>query len=267
MERLPVASGSFYPGNKEQLEDTLKALMDDTPEKQKALGVISPHAGYVYSGRVMGSVFSRIKLPDTVVILAPNHTGAGMPYSIWPDGSWRTPIGDTQIDKELVNEILDSCELIKKDKEAHVNEHSAEVILPFLQYKNPQVKIVVIVIRSRNFEDLRIIGKSIGNVLKKSKSEALVVASSDMTHFESQKSAKAKDQNAIKEIVALREKGLHEVVRNLDISMCGVSPVISMMVCSKERNAAKAELICYATSGDVTGDHDNVVGYAGVIVD
>jgi len=267
MDRLPIASGSFYPGNKEQLEDALKTLMDDSLEKQKAMGVISPHAGYIYSGPVMGSVFSRIEVPDTVVILAPNHTGGGTPYSIWPDGSWRTPIGDSHIDEELVNEMLDSCELIEKDKAAHINEHSAEVILPFLQYKNPQVKIVVIVIRSRNFEDLKIIGKSIGYVLNKTKPGALVVASSDMTHYESQKSAKAKDQNAIKEIVALREKGLHEVVRNLDISMCGVSPVISMMVCSKERNATKAELISYSTSGDVTGDHDNVVGYAGVIVE
>ena len=267
MDRLPIASGSFYPGNKEQLEDALKTLMDDSLEKQKAMGVISPHAGYIYSGPVMGSVFSRIEVPDTVVILAPNHTGGGTPYSIWPDGSWRTPIGDSHIDEELVNEMLDSCELIEKDKAAHINEHSAEVILPFLQYKNPQVKIVVIVIRSRNFEDLKIIGKSIGYVLNKTKPGALVVASSDMTHYESQKSAKAKDQNAIKEIVALREKGLHEVVRNLGISMCGVSPVISMMVCSKERNATKAELISYSTSGDVTGDHDNVVGYAGVIVE
>ncbi|MHC4267243.1 MAG: AmmeMemoRadiSam system protein B [Planctomycetota bacterium] len=267
MDRLPIASGSFYPGNKRQLEDTLKMLTVDSSVKQKALGVISPHAGYIYSGPVMGSVFSRIEVPDTVVILAPNHTGGGTPYSIWPDGSWRTPIGDSHIDEELVNEMLDSCELIEKDKAAHINEHSAEVILPFLQYKNPQVKIVVIVIRSRNFEDLKIIGKSIGYVLNKTKPGALVVASSDMTHYESQKSAKAKDQNAIKEIVALREKGLHEVVRNLDISMCGVSPVISMIVCSKERNATKAELISYSTSGDVTGDHDNVVGYAGVIVE
>ncbi len=266
MERLPIASGSFYPGDKVQLEEAIKALMDGSRVKQKALGLISPHAGYVYSGPVMGSVFSRIEVPGTVVILAPNHRGGGTPYSIWPDGSWRTPIGDTQVDEELVNEILNSCKLIQKDKAAHFNEHSAEVILPFLQYNNPQVKIVVILIRSRSFEDLRIIGKSIGDVIKKSRPGALVVASSDMTHYEPRKSAKAKDQSAINEIVALREERLHEVVRDLGISMCGVSPVISMMVCSKERNATKAELISYTTSGDVTGDYDSVVGYAGVIV-
>ena len=141
MDRLPIASGSFYPGNKEELVSALKTLMDDSLEKQKALGAISPHAGYIYSGGVMGSVFSRIDVPDTVVILAPNHTGSGAPYSIWPEGCWITPLGETSTDEELVNEILSSCELIEKNESAHTNEHSAEVILPFLQYSNPQVKI------------------------------------------------------------------------------------------------------------------------------
>ncbi len=267
MDRLPIASGSFYPGNKEELVSVLKTFMDDSLEKQKALGAISPHAGYIYSGNVMGSVFSRIEVPDTVLILAPNHTGSGVPYSIWPEGRWITPLGETPTDEELVNEILNSCELIEKNKPAHTNEHSAEVILPFLQYSNPQVKIAVIVIRSSNFEDLSTVGKSIGEVLNKIRPDTLVVASSDMTHYESQQSVNKKDKSAIAEIVAMREEGLHRVVRELDVSMCGVSPVISMMVCSKQRAATKAELIRYETSGDVTGDYDHVVGYAGVIVE
>lgn len=267
MYRSPIASGNFYPGNKEELEHVLKALMGAFPQRQKALGVISPHAGYVYSGRVMGSVFSRIEVPGTVVILAPNHTGRGTPFSVWPEGFWRTPLGDTSIDEELVNEILNTCGLLEKDKAAHQNEHSAEVILPFLQYRNPQVKIVVIVVRSGNYEELSIVGKSLGDVLKEIRPGALVVASSDMTHYESQQSADKKDKSAIAEIVALREEGLYRVVHALDISMCGVSPVISMMVCSKERDAATAELIKYETSGDTTGDYNQVVGYAGVIVE
>ncbi len=267
MYRLPIASGSFYPGRKEELENALKALMEDCSGRQKALGVISPHAGYVYAGRVMGSVFARIEIPGTVVILAPNHTGRGTPFSVWPEGSWRTPLGDTSIDEELVNEILETCELLEKDKAAHQNEHSAEVILPFLQYSNPQVKIVVIVVGSGNFEKLNIVGKSIADVLKKIRPDTLVVASSDMTHYESRQSADKKDKTAIAEIVALREEGLYRVVRELDVSMCGVSPVISMLVCSKERDAAKAELIKYETSGETTGDYKQVVGYAGVIVE
>jgi hypothetical protein len=267
MDRLPIASGSFYPGNKEELVCVLKALMGDSTKKQRALGAISPHAGYIYSGSVMGSVFSRINVPDTVLILAPNHTGSGNPYSIWPEGRWATPLGETPTDEELVNEIQNSCELIEKNETAHTNEHSAEVILPFLQYSNPQVKIAVIVIRSDNFKDLSTVGKSIGDVLKTIRPGALVVASSDMTHYEPQQSASKKDTSAITEIVALREEGLHRVVQELGVTMCGASPAISMMVCSKQREATKAELIRYETSGDVTGDYDHVVGYAGVIVE
>ncbi|MCP4253068.1 MAG: AmmeMemoRadiSam system protein B [Candidatus Scalindua sp.] len=267
MYRSPIASGSFYPGNEEELKSVLKTLMEDCPQRRKALGAISPHAGYIYSGRVMGSVFSRIEVPETVVILAPNHTGRGAPFSVWPEGVWRTPLGDTSIDEELVNELLNRCELLEKDTDAHQNEHSAEVILPFLQYINPRVKIVVIVVRSGNFENLCTLGKSIGNVIKENEPGALIVASSDMTHYESQQSADKKDKSAIAEIVALKEEGLYNVVREQGISMCGVSPVISMMVCSKERDATKAELTKYETSGEASGDYKQVVGYAGLIVE
>lgn len=266
MIRSPVVAGSFYPGSKEELITTLKTLVVEKTGKRKALGAISPHAGYIYSGRVMGSVFSSIEVPDTVVILAPNHTGYGEPYSLWPEGCWKTPLGETSIDEELASEILNSCNLLEKDKEAHLREHSAEVILPFLQYVNPQVKIVVIVIKMSNFKDLEIIGKSIGQVLKKTKVSTLVVASSDMTHYESQLSANEKDKSAITEIKALREEELYNIVRSLDITMCGICPVVSMIVCSKERGATKAELIKYETSGDITGDYEQVVGYAGMII-
>ena len=265
--RLPIGSGSFYPGSKEALRKELERLLGEKLERRKALGLISPHAGYVYSGRVMGSVFSRIDVPDTVLILAPNHTGLGAPYSIWPEGCWSTPLGDVRTDDELVHEILGSCDLIKEDKDAHSREHSAEVILPFLQYINPHVKIAVIVIRSKTYDDLKLIGKSIGAVLRKTQPDTLVIASSDMTHYETQQSANKKDTLAVTEILALREEGLYHVVHDLNITMCGIDPVISMLVCSKERMATKAELIRYETSGAVSGDYDNVVGYAGIIVE
>ena len=265
--RLPVVSGSFYPGSKEQLTAELKTLLGEELEKQKVLGAISPHAGYMYSGRVMGSVFSRIDVPDTVIILSPNHTGFGAPYSVWPEGCWETPLGKTSIDEELASKILNTCNLLEKDKEAHISEHSAEVILPFLQYINPQVKIVVIVIKSKNLDELKTIGKSIGKVLKTTRPSSLVVASSDMTHYESVQSANKKDKSAIAEIMDLDEEGLYKVVQDLNITMCGVYPAISMIVCSKERGAKKAELIRYETSGEVTGDYGHVVGYAGMIVE
>lgn len=277
MDRLPIVSGSFYPGIEEELVDSIKTYMGlsagsaktavDGTGNRNILGAMSPHAGYVYSGRVMGSVFSRIDVPDTVVVLAPNHTGRGSPFSVWPDGCWITPLGETSVDEELVDEILSSCELFEKDRAAHINEHSAEVILPFLQFNNPGVRIVVIVIMSDDFEDLRMIGRSIGSVLNATRPDALVVASSDMTHYESRQTAGRKDKSAIAEIVALREEGLYRVARELNVTMCGINPVISMMVCSKERAATKAELTMYETSGDVTGDYDRVVGYAGVIIE
>ncbi|MFQ5962725.1 MAG: AmmeMemoRadiSam system protein B [Candidatus Scalinduaceae bacterium] len=267
MIRPPVVSGSFYPGSKKDLLGALKTLIDDKIEKQKVLGAISPHAGYMYSGKVMGSVFSRIEIPDTVIILAPNHTGYGSPYSIWPEGCWETPLGETFMDQELITKILNSCELLEKDEEAHIREHSVEVLLPFLQYINPQVKIVVIVIKSSNFDDLKIIGKSIGVILRKIRTDSLVIASSDMTHYESQQSANKKDKSAIAEIIALREEELYNVVQKSNITMCGICPVISMIVCSKERGAKKAELTRYTTSGDITGDYEQVVGYAGMIVE
>lgn len=267
MVRLPAVSGSFYPGNREELIDTLKALIDDDLEKKKVFGAISPHAGYVYSGQVMGNVFSRIEVPDSVVILAPNHSGLGPPYSVWPEGCWKTPLGESPTDEELVDEFIESCDLLEKDTKAHSKEHSAEVILPFLQYLNPQVKIVVIVIRSNDLDDMKIIGRTIGQILNNLRTSALVVASSDMTHYESQQEANKKDMSAIAEITALKEEGLYNVVRESNITMCGAYPAIAMMVCSKERGATKAELVKYTTSGDVTKDYDQVVGYAGIIVE
>lgn len=266
MTRTPIVSGSFYPGNKDTLIKDLNKYLGDKRESQKALGVISPHAGYVYSGSVMGSVFSSIEIPDTIVILAPNHTGRGAMFSVWPGGGWKTPFGEVSIDNELVNELLGSCVFLEKDKKAHTQEHSAEVILPFLQYLNPNIKIAVIVFKQGTIADLMNIGKSIGQVLNKIRPSTLVVASSDMTHYEDHQSASNKDKSAIDEILELKEEGLYNIVKQLNITMCGVHPAISMISCSKERGATKAHLTRYTTSGDVSGDYNHVVGYAGIII-
>ncbi|MCP5005540.1 MAG: AmmeMemoRadiSam system protein B [Planctomycetes bacterium] len=265
--RLPVVSGSFYPGSKAALIEEMERLLDEKTERKKVLGLISPHAGYTYSGRVMGSVFSAVDVPDTVVILAPNHTGVGSPFSIWSHGNWRTPLGEVLTDEELVQEVTGSCNFLKVNKEAHLREHSAEVVLPFLQYLNPRAKIIVVVISSKNCEDLIVFGQSLGSVLVRIRKDALVIASSDMTHYENQQSATRKDALAISEIVALKEADLYRVVQEHNITMCGSGPVISMLACSKERVATNAELIRYETSGVVSGDYDSVVGYAGIIVE
>ena len=266
MIRRPAVAGSFYSGDANQLTSDIEGFVIRDCEKQAVLGIVSPHAGYVYSGRVAGNLYSRIKIPDTVVILAPNHTGYGVPYSIWPGGLWRTPLGDVGVNEKVVDDLVHVCDLVEKDQEAHLYEHAAEVQIPFLQYFNPDVKIVVMVISSRNIVDLKNIGKSLSQVLQKLCPDALVVASSDMTHHESQASANRKDKIAIDEMLALNEDHLYNKVHAMHITMCGIYPAVVMLVCSKERGAKKAELVRYETSGDITGDYDHVVGYAGIMV-
>lgn len=266
MIRRPAVAGSFYSGDTAQLRGNIEDYIIKTCKKHPVLGIVSPHAGYLYSGLVAGNLYSRIKIPDTVVILAPNHTGYGATYSIWPDGMWRTPLGDVEVDEKVVDELAHVCPLVEKDQEAHLYEHAAEVQIPFIQYFNPNVKIVVMVISAGNIADLKNIGKCLSQVLQKLRPDALVVASSDMTHYESQASASRKDRIAIDEILSLDEDALYRKVSDMHITMCGIYPTIAMLVCSKERGAKKAELVRYQTSGDVSGDYDKVVGYAGIVV-
>lgn len=266
MIRQPAVAGSFYSGDAVQLKSNIEDFVVRDCHKQAVFGIVSPHAGYMYSGRVAGNLYSRIKVPDTVVILAPNHTGCGVRYSVWPSGLWRTPLGDVKVDEEVVNELVHVCNFVEKDQEAHLYEHAAEVQIPFIQYFNPQSKIVVMVISSRDIVDLKTIGKHLSHVLKRLRPDALVVASSDMTHHESQSSANRKDKIAIDEILALNEDTLYSKVHSMHITMCGIYPTVIMLVCSKERGAKQGELVRYETSGDITGDYDQVVGYAGIMI-
>jgi AmmeMemoRadiSam system protein B len=266
MIRHPVVAGSFYSGDAIQLRNDMKNYIIQDCEKQNALGVLSPHAGYAYSGCVAGNLYSRVKIPGVAVILSPNHTGRGVPYSVYPAGVWRTPLGDVSVDEDVVNNLVHVCSFVEKDQDAHLYEHAAEVQIPFMQFFNPQIKIVVIVLSSGNMEELKEIGKSLSLVLQNVCPDALVVASSDMTHYEPQASANIKDKIAIDEILALNEDNLYGKVRDMHITMCGIYPAITMLVCSKERGAKKAELVRYETSGDTSGDYSQVVGYAGIIL-
>lgn len=264
--RPPAVAGSFYPGSAHQLQAEIEGYTTVVTEKRSALGVVSPHAGYRYSGRVAGELYSQITIPDTVVIIAPNHTGNGVPYALWPGGPWQTPLGNVETNDEVVEELVHNCEILDKDRDAHLGEHAAEVQIPFLQHFNPLVKIVVLTISSQNLSDLRYIGTSLSQVLQRMAPQALVVASSDMTHYESQESVSKKDKIAINEILSLNEDALCSKAHSLGITMCGVFPTFIMMVCSKRRGAKKAELVRYETSGDISGDYRSVVGYAGIII-
>ena len=266
MIREPVVAGQFYPASPKELRAMIRSLVDEKAAKKEVIGIVSPHAGYPYSGPVAGAVLSRIKFKDTFVILGPSHTGRGKPFSIMTEGKWRTPLGEVEIDSELGKRILDGSSHLQEDALAHQYEHSIEVQLPFLQYFKPDVRIVPIVLAHATPEIYKTIGKEIAQAVKESKREVVLMASSDMTHYEPQELAKQKDNEAIKAMLDLDEDGLLKRVEEMNISMCGYAPVVALIAAAKELGAKSAELVKYQTSGDTTGDYSSVVGYAGIIV-
>ena len=223
-----------------------------------------PHAGYVYSGGVAGAAFAKIELPQRFIILCPNHTGRGAPLSITSRGSWQTPLGPVPIDEELAETLKRHFPLLHEDAEAHRTEHAIEVELPFLQALRPEFSFVPIALGVGQFRVLSDLGEAIAAAVQQER--VLIIASSDMNHYESDSITWVKDHQAIERILALDAAGLHEVVMRERISMCGFGPAIAMLTAAKRLGATTAELIKYATSGDVSGDRDMVVGYAGIVV-
>jgi len=266
MIRKPVVAGQFYPQTEASLRKMLSGLIEPVSEKQDAIGVVMPHAGYVYSGVVAGATISKVELKKTVIILGTNHTGAGERFSIMTDGSWMTPMGEVKIDTEIAKSILKECPLLKEDTLAHMYEHSIEVELPFLQYLKSDIKIVPIVISQAKLSEYQKLGQDLANGFKKVGRPGLFMASTDMTHYESKESAEEKDRLAINAILELDEEKLSKVVKEKDISMCGVSPTCALLAVCKNLGAKKAGLVKYQTSGDTSGDYSSVVGYAGMII-
>ncbi|HUV75326.1 MAG TPA: AmmeMemoRadiSam system protein B [Dehalococcoidales bacterium] len=266
MIRQPVVAGQFYPASASQLRALIEMMVNEKAEKQEVIGLVSPHAGYPYSGPVAGAVFSRIEFKDTFIIMGPNHTGRGKPLSIMTQGTWETPLGNVKIDSELARQILDGSSYLQEDEAAHQHEHSIEVQLPFLQYFKPDIRIVPIILSFASGEAYKEIGRDIARAVKELKREVVLVASSDMTHYEPQEVAQQKDAQAIDAILALDEDELLKRVEELDISMCGYAPAVSLIAAARELGAKSAELVKYQTSGDTTGDYSAVVGYAGIII-
>ncbi len=266
MDREAVVAGQFYPDSEGALEKQIKGFIDEEAEKEEVLGVVSPHAGYIYSGKVAGAVYSRIRPAETFILLGPNHTGRGRPFSIMTAGRWKTPLGSVEVDSDMAGEIFSGSRHLEEDEKAHRYEHSLEVQLPFLQYLKKDFHFVPIVLSQGNLGIYRDIGKAIARAVNSQGRKTIIIASSDMTHYESGKSAEKKDKEAIKAILDLNEEQLLEKVRELDISMCGYAPVATTLAACKELGAKEAELIQYMTSGDVSGDYSAVVGYAGIII-
>jgi AmmeMemoRadiSam system protein B len=266
--RLPAVAGQFYPGSNKELKNQISSFADWKKEKSDIVACMLPHAGYMYSGAVAASVVSGLNIKENIVILGPNHTGCGPTFSLMSEGSWQTPLGEIEINNALAKVLLDKSKLIKEDNLAHLYEHSIEVQLPFLQFQNNNFKIVPLVIGPADLKDYQEVGRAIAHTIEeaKLKDSSLIIASSDMTHYEAQKSAKEKDTLAIEAILELDEMKLWQNVHKFDISMCGYAPAIIMLTAAKILGAKKASLIQYQTSGDVTGDFSSVVGYAGITV-
>jgi MEMO1 family protein len=266
MIRQAAVAGQFYPSWPKELKETIDYMVDKDATKVDAIGVISPHAGYIYSGPVAGAVFSRIKFKDTFILIGPNHRGLGKPFSIMTEGSWKTPLGEVEINSEIAKAILKEGSGLEEDSLAHRYEHSLEVQVPFLQYFKPNVMIVPIMLSQGSVSTYENIGRAVAAVLKKPGNEAIIVASSDMTHYEPHQKAKEKDNKAIEAILDLDAGELVNRITQYSITMCGYAPVISLITAAKEMGAKKAELVKYQTSGDTSGDFSSVVGYAGIVI-
>lgn len=266
MIRQPAVAGQFYTADTQKLRLELKNLVTSVTPKEKVAGIIAPHAGYVYSGAVAGAVYGRIEIPQNVIVLGPNHHGIGSRAALYPEGEWLTPLGTVSINRTLAELIKKHSSHVEDDFAAHHYEHSLEVQVPFLQYLRPDVTIVPLCLGFNDFPGCSIIGKGIALAIKEFGREVLIVASSDMTHYESADEAKKKDDLAIGEVLALNPAGLIKVCRDRNITMCGVIPAATMLVAAMELGAKQARLIRYATSGDVTGDRRQVVAYAALTI-
>lgn len=264
--RPAAVAGQFYPKEPDALRSDVKSRIEENGDALRCLGIVSPHAGFKYSGNVAGAVYSRLAVPETVILLGPNHTGLGAGIALSPHAAWATPLGTVPVDKEFTEVFREVFPWAEESEEAHRREHSLETQLPFLQCVRPDVRIVPIVMKRMRAQDCRVLGLALAKAIRNSGKDVLIVASSDMTHFESQESAAEKDRMAIERIKALDPEGLDDVVRGYNISMCGVNPTTAMLVAAGELGAEEGRLVRYSNSGKVTGDYSHVVAYAGLIV-
>lgn len=264
--RPPAVAGRFYPAEAQALAGQVEGLVLPAHEKLSARGCVVPHAGYMYSGHVAGAVYGALRLPSRYILLGPRHFPQGQPLAILSEGSWSTPLGNVRIDEALAAEIKRACALLREDELAHRTEHSLEVQLPFLQQCVKDFSFVPIVLGTDRLAALEELGRAVAQVVAAQHGPVLIVSSSDLNHYESDAITRRKDRKAIDQILALDPRGLYDTVRREEISMCGYGPTVALLTAARALGASHAELVRYATSGDVTGDRDQVVGYAGIII-
>ncbi len=264
--REASVAGQFYSSNPGELRRTVESFVRKPKSAFEAKAVVVPHAGYMYSGSVAGEVFSAVNLPHRFILLGPNHSGRGATLALSPAGEWHMPLGTARIDANMNQRLLEECQGLKEDSSAHQNEHSLEVQLPFLQVLQPDFRFSAICVRTIDFTMLETLGHAMARAILSLKEPVLMVASSDMTHYESAEAASKQDRFAIDEILALDPEGLYRVVVEKNITMCGFAPAAAVLIACRDLGASGGRLICYTNSGAASGDYRHVVAYAGIAV-
>jgi len=266
--RPPAVDGRFYEASPERLRQEVRGCLPQTAiRKERFIGAVVPHAALMYSGRVAGEFYAAAEIPRRLIILCPNHTGLGHHAAINREGAWRTPLGDASIDSALADALMKKTTLLREDVTAHAREHSLEVQLPFLQQLlGGDFTFVPICLGAARYDYCEEIGEAIAAVVKEAGEPIGLIASSDLNHYEDQKTTLEKDQLAIDQVLALDPQQLWRVIFDDDVSMCGFIPTAAMLIAAKELGAKQAKLLKHATSGDVNGDYRQVVGYASIVI-
>lgn len=268
--RMPVVAGKFYLGQRQALDEEVNEYLEagkewvhSHPAPAHVWGVMLPHAGHIFCGKIIGETLAGIKLPERLIILCPNHTGYGRPLGVWPEGAWLTPLGEVEVDADLASQLIDTASGFEADTGSHIGEHSIEVLLPFLQKKLASPKIVPVCVGIRNPAILQRAGMGLAQVLRRNP-DAGVIVSSDMNHYESHKATLAKDELAL--AAALKGDGaaLLDITAAQNISMCGAAPLALALFAGAELGYRGVELVDHDTSGPVSGDMEHTVGYAGL---
>ena len=266
MVRQPAVAGSFYPANPEELTAQIDSFLTTEYESKNVKGLIVPHAGYIYSGAVAGEVFAAAEIPEQVILIGPNHHGAGADMAVSGADSWATPLGDIPVATALRDQIVNDIPPLSIDDQAHKYEHSLEVMLPFLLRRQPKLQIVPIALGQLSLADCLQLGTALAQTLKSWDQKVLLLASTDMNHFSSAETSKKLDSMAINAMTAYDPQRLYRVVRENQISMCGVLPTVTVMQAAHDLGARECQLIRYAHSGQINGDNSSVVGYAGLTI-
>jgi AmmeMemoRadiSam system protein B len=266
MIRPPAVAGRFYVSDPKELAREVDAFAAGSPGALRAIACLVPHAGYMYSGHVAGAVYAELDLPSRFILVGPRHFPRGEAMAILSEGSWRMPFGNASIDAPLAAELARACPHLREDSVAHEREHSLEVQIPFLQRLAKDFQFVPVVLGVNRYPLLEELGHALARVIARQEDRIQLVASSDMNHYENDAVTRVKDQRAIERILALDPRGLFDVVQSERISMCGYAAAVAVLVAARDLGANAATLVKYATSGDISGDYEQVVGYAGITI-